>query len=137
MSDNKKELSAAQQKEIMEKLQVRFEKNMKRHAGLEWVQVKAKLEAQPGKLWSLNEMEASGGEPDVIGQDGKTGEFIFADCSAETRKGAGTYATTGKRWIPERKPNRATAPWMWQRPWGSNSCRRRNTANCKSWGSSI
>ncbi len=87
MSDEKKELTAAQREEINGKLKARFEKNMGRHAGLEWSKVQAKLEAQPEKLWSLNEMENSGGEPDVIGYDEKAGEFMFADCSAETPEG--------------------------------------------------
>ncbi|NPV39981.1 MAG: DUF4256 domain-containing protein [Anaerolineae bacterium] len=87
MSSEKKELSTTKREQILGKLKARFEKNMKRHAGLEWRKVQARLEAQPEKLWSLNEMEASGGEPDVIGFDGQTGETMFADCSAETPEG--------------------------------------------------
>jgi hypothetical protein len=68
-------------------LQARFEKNMNRHQGLEWAKVQAKLEANAEKLWSLNEMERTGGEPDVVGHDKKTGEYIFGDCSAESPKG--------------------------------------------------
>jgi len=77
-------LSKKQHEEILRTLKARFEKNMKRHAGLEWVQVQTKLEP---KLWSLNEMERTGGEPDVVGHDKKTGEYIFYDCSAESPKG--------------------------------------------------
>src|SRR4051794_23225945 len=82
----KKQLSAKQQQELLSGLKGRFEKNMSRHKGLEWAKVQAKLEASAEKLWSLNEMEKSGGEPDVVGQDKKTGEYIFNDCSAESPK---------------------------------------------------
>ena len=83
----KKELSAAQRAELLGVLQGRFEKNLKRHAGLMWAKVKARLEAAPGKLWSLHEMERTGGEPDVVGQDKKTGEFLFVDCAAQSPAG--------------------------------------------------
>ena len=82
-----KELSAEQREELLRTLKVRFEKNMNRHEGLEWAKVKAKLDATTGKLWSLNEMERTGGEPDVVGHDKKTGEYIFYDCSEESPKG--------------------------------------------------
>lgn len=83
---NKKELSPKQRDELLSVLKARFEKNMNRHKGLEWANVQAKLDAPDGreKLWSLNEMERTGGEPDVIGYDKKTGEYIFYDCSAES-----------------------------------------------------
>jgi Protein of unknown function (DUF4256) len=84
---NKKELSPAQRKELLSALKARFEKNMNRHKDLEWAKVQAKLEASSGKLWSLNEMERTDGEPDVVGFDKKTGEYIFYDCSAESPKG--------------------------------------------------
>ncbi len=84
---SKPKLPAKQREELLRALKARFEKNMYRHKGLEWADVQAKLEANPNKLWSLNEMEKTGGEPDVIGQDNKTGEYIFYDCSAETPKG--------------------------------------------------
>src|SRR5579863_1846702 len=83
----KKGFSAKQSEELLRALQARFEKNMNRHAGLEWAKVKARLEANPEKLWSLGEMERTGGEPDVFGHDKKTGEYIFFDCSAESPKG--------------------------------------------------
>jgi len=83
----KKKLSSEQQKELLKTLQTRFDKNMKRHKGIEWSKVQARLEANPDKLWSLNAMEETGGEPDVVGQDKKTGEYIFYDCSAESPNG--------------------------------------------------
>ncbi|MFP2907100.1 DUF4256 domain-containing protein [Pyxidicoccus sp. 3LFB2] len=84
---NKTKLSAEQRDELLGVLKARFEKNMKRHKGLEWAKVQARLEANPGKLWSLSEMERTGGEPDVVGYDKKTGEVTFYDCSAESPKG--------------------------------------------------
>jgi hypothetical protein len=82
-----KDLSAKQREELLRALKARFEKNMNRHKGLDWAQVQARLEANAEKLWSLNEMESTGGEPDVVGHDKKTGEYIFYDCSAESPKG--------------------------------------------------
>src|SRR5574341_1917884 len=87
INNNKKELSPEQCEELLRALKARFEKNMNRHKGLEWAKVLARLEAHPEKLWSLNEMETTGGEPDVVGHDKKTGEYIFYDCSAESPKG--------------------------------------------------
>jgi len=83
----KKELSPKQREELLNTLKTRFEKNMNRHKGLAWAKVQAKLKAHTEKLWSLNEMESTGGEPDVVGYDKKTGEYIFYDCSAESPKG--------------------------------------------------
>jgi hypothetical protein len=80
-------LTTEQQSELIGLLKARFEQNMNRHQGLAWAKVQAKLEAQTEKLWSLGEMERTGGEPDVVGQDAKTGEYIFCDCSAESPKG--------------------------------------------------
>src|SRR5205807_8274516 len=85
-NSNKKELSPEQREELLRALKARFEKNMNRHKGLQWAKVQAKLEAQTEKLWSLNEMERTGGEPDVVGFDKKTGEYIFYDCSGESPK---------------------------------------------------
>ncbi len=82
----KKELSPEQREELLKALKARFEKNINRHDGLEWANVKAKLEANSEKLWSLSEMERTGGEPDVVGHDKKAGEYIFYDCSAESPK---------------------------------------------------
>lgn len=80
-------LSKQQREEILIALKTRFEKNMNRHQGLEWADLQAKLEANAEKLWSLNEMERTGGEPDVVGHDKKRGGYIFYDCSAESPKG--------------------------------------------------
>src|SRR5437667_4716264 len=87
IKSNKKELSPEQREELLRALKARFEKNMDRHKGPEWAKVQAKLEANAEKLWSLHEMERSGGEPDVVGHDKKAGEYIFYDCSAESPKG--------------------------------------------------
>src|SRR5438045_7930390 len=87
MKSNQKELSAKQREELLRALKDRFEKNMNRHKGLAWAKVQARLEANAEKLWSLNEMERTGGEPDVVGQDKRTGEYVFYDCSAESPKG--------------------------------------------------
>ena len=86
IKSNKKKLSSEQLEELLKALKTRFEKNMKRHKGLEWTAIQAKLQANAEKLWSLNAMEETGGEPDVIGHDKKTGEYIFYDCSAESPK---------------------------------------------------
>jgi len=85
--NNKKKLSADERYELVNTLKARFEKNMNRHKGLDWTKVQTKLEADAKKLWSLYEMERTGGEPDVVGYDKKTGEYIFYDCSAESPKG--------------------------------------------------
>jgi hypothetical protein len=85
-SKSKKGLSSQQRAELLGALQARFEKNMDRHKGLAWAEVQAKLEANAEKLWSLNEMERTGGEPDVVGHDKKTGEYIFYECSPESPK---------------------------------------------------
>lgn len=83
----KKELSPKQREELLTVLKARFEKNLSRHKGLEWAKVQARLEANPEKIWSLKEMERTGGGPDVVGHDKKTGEYVFYDCSAESPKG--------------------------------------------------
>ncbi|MFC1996584.1 DUF4256 domain-containing protein [Chloroflexota bacterium] len=85
--NHKKELSPEQHGELLSALKARFEKNINRHQGFEWAKVQAKLEANPEKIWSLHEMEVTGGEPDVVGHDKTTGEYIFYDCSAESPKG--------------------------------------------------
>ncbi len=89
MNTKKKELSPETREELLSTLKTRFEKNMNRHKGLEWAKIQAKLDQQVGgeKLWSLNEMERTGGEPDVVGLDEQTGEYLFYDCSAESPKG--------------------------------------------------
>ena len=102
----KNELKLAQREALLRALKARFEKNMNRHKGLEWAQVQAKLEANTEKLWSLNEMERTGGEPDVVGHDKKTGEYIFYDCSAESPKGRRSvcYDREGQEARKEHKP---------------------------------
>jgi hypothetical protein len=99
ITSNKKELSPEQRENLLRALKARFEKNMNRHKGLEWAKVQAKLEANAEKRWSLNEMETTGGEPDVVGHDKKTDEYIFYDCSAETPKGRrnGCYDREGQK----------------------------------------
>ncbi|OOZ76917.1 hypothetical protein BHL35_24040 [Bacillus cereus] len=87
MTVNKNELSVEQREELIKVLQARFEKNMNRHEGLEWAKVEAKIEANAEKLWSLNEMEVTGGEPDVVGYDKEKDEYTFYDCSKESPKG--------------------------------------------------
>ncbi|MBX3241457.1 MAG: DUF4256 domain-containing protein [Chitinophagaceae bacterium] len=87
MKSNKKKLPVSQAEELIGILKARFEKNKTRHKGIDWARVEAKLQSNPGKLWSLNEMEITGGEPDVVGENKKAGEYIFYDCSAETPKG--------------------------------------------------
>ena len=87
MNSSKKTLSAEAREQLLEALQARFQKNMNRHPSLEWAGVQARLEAHPDKLWSLYEMERTGGEPDVVGRDERTGECIFYDCSAESPRG--------------------------------------------------
>src|SRR5262250_2615513 len=98
INSNKKELSPEQRKEVLRALKARFEKNVNRHKGLEWEKVQAKLEANTEKLWSLNEMERSGGEPDVVSHDKKTGEYFFYDCSAESPKGRRSLCYDREAW---------------------------------------
>jgi hypothetical protein len=87
VKNSKMALAPADREKLLNTLKSRFEKNMKRHSGIEWSKVLEKLDGDPAKLFTLNEMEATGGEPDVVGYDKKTGEFIFYDCSPETPKG--------------------------------------------------
>jgi len=105
--ETKKKLSQEQGEELLRALKARFEKNLNRHKGLEWAKVQAKLEASPEKLWSLNEMERTGGEPDVVGYDKKTGEYICYDCSAESPKGRRSVCYDREGWEarkPETRP---------------------------------
>jgi hypothetical protein len=104
-STGKKALSPTQREELLRALKARFDKNMNRHKGLEWATVQAKLQANTEKLWSLNEMERTGGEPDVVGQDKKTGEYIFYDCSAESPKGRRSFCYDGEA-LESRKENK-------------------------------
>jgi hypothetical protein len=105
INSNKKKLSSGQSEELLRALKARFEKNMNRHKGLEWPKVQAKLEANTEKLWSLEEMERTGGEPDVVGHEKKTGEYIFYDCSAESPKGRRSLCYDGEA-LESRKENK-------------------------------
>src|SRR5437762_12627937 len=110
-------LPKKQREELLTVLKARFEGNMSRHKGLEWAQVQSKLEANTGKLWSLNEMERTSGEPDVVGQDKQTGEYIFFDCSAESPNGRRSVCSTVKARNPGKNINRKITLLIWQRPW--------------------
>ncbi len=94
--ENIKVVSPAQQQELLKILKVRFEKNMQRHKGLVWANLQNRLEGNSQKMWSINEMERTGGEPDVVGQDSATGEYIFFDCSAESPKGRRSICYDGE-----------------------------------------
>src|SRR5437879_8280332 len=96
INNNKKDSSPEQREQLLRALKDRFKKNLNRHKGLEWTKVQAKLEANTEKLWSLNEMEKTGGEPDVVGHDKKTGEYFFYDCSAESPKGRRSVCYDGE-----------------------------------------
>ena len=98
MNSMKNELLPADREELLNELKTRFEENMNRHKGLEWAKVQAKLEADAEKLWSLSEMERTGGEPDVVGFDKKTSRFIFYDCSAESPKGRRSLCYDREAW---------------------------------------
>jgi hypothetical protein len=91
LKSNKKMLSSKQREELLAALKARFEKNLSRHEGLVWAKIQTKLEANAEKLWALYEMERTGGEPDVVGHDKKTGEYVFYDCSAESPKGRTSF----------------------------------------------
>lgn len=101
---NKKKLLLEQTEELLNTLKARFEKNMKRHKDVDWIKVQKKLDSNPDKLWSLNQMERTGGEPDVISYDKKAGEYIFYDCSAESPKGRRSLCYDGKA-LESRKEN--------------------------------
>src|SRR5579859_6255369 len=107
MNSNKKDLPPKQREDLLKILQARFEKNMDRHQGLEWATIQAKLEANADKLWSVSEMERTGGEPDVVGHDKKTGEYIFYDCSAESPKGRRSLCYDPEA-LESRKENKPT-----------------------------
>jgi hypothetical protein len=94
----KKQLSPKQREELLKALKARFEKNLNGHKGLEWAKVQSRLEAHPEKLWSLNEMERTGGEPDVVGQDKKSGEYVFYDCSVESPGGRRSVCYDREGW---------------------------------------
>src|SRR6476469_9616954 len=93
-----KKLSKTEREELLSTLKTRFQKNMKRHKGVQWEKIQARLEASEDKLWSLSQMEETGGEPDVVGQDGKSGEYIFYDCSTESPKGRRSLCYDREAW---------------------------------------
>lgn len=97
-AEAKKDLSPTQREELLKTLKARFEKHVKRHQGLEWAKVQARLEANPDKLWSLHEMEKTGGEPDVVGHDKKTGEYVYFDCSPESPEGRRSVCYDREGW---------------------------------------
>ncbi len=101
----KKELPAKEREELLKILKDRFDKNMNRHKGLEWAKIQSKLESNPGKLWALNEMENTGGEPDVIAIDKNSGEFVFYDCSAESPSGRRSFCYDAEA-LAARKENK-------------------------------
>ncbi|MBI3415736.1 MAG: DUF4256 domain-containing protein [Verrucomicrobia bacterium] len=103
--ETKRALSPEQREELLRALKARFDKNMNRHKGLDWAKVQARLEGNPEKLWSLQEMERTGGEPDVVGQDKKSGEYVFYDCSAESPKGR-TSVCYDREGLESRKEHR-------------------------------
>src|SRR6202790_4775177 len=105
----KKEFSTKHREELLNTLKARFEKNTNRHKGLEWPKVQAKLEGKTEKLWSLNEMERTGGEPDVVGFDKKTGEYIFYDCSPESPKGRRSLCYDRAAWESRKEHKPATS----------------------------
>src|SRR5215831_14965071 len=117
INSNKKDLSPEQRQELLGTLKARFEKNLSRHKGLEWANVQARLEANPEKLWSLNEMERTGGEPDVVGHDKKTGEYIFWDCSAESPKGRRSVCYDREGWLSRKEARPKTTAMVWLTKW--------------------
>jgi hypothetical protein len=112
-------MKAQEREDLLHVLEARFEKNMHRHRGVAWSDVRAKLEGNPPALRSLYEMESTGGEPDVVGHDKETNHYTFCDCSAESQQGEGVFATTVKRLSPGRNTNRRTAQLKWLRRWAS------------------
>lgn len=113
----KKELSAKQNEELLYTLKIRYGKNMNRHKGIEWAKIEAKLEADTEKLWSLHEMEITGGEPDIVGHDKKTGEYIFSIVHRKALKAAEVFVTTMKRWKQGKKTSLQAALLVWQLTW--------------------
>jgi hypothetical protein len=118
----KKDLTPEQREELLRTLNTRFEKNINRHKGLEWTKVQTKLETNTEKLWSLNEMERTGGEPDVVGHDKKTDEYIFYDCSVESPKGRRnvSYDREGQEEREKRGCIRKVTLLIWQLSWALN-----------------
>ena len=103
MINTRKELSSKQREELFKALKARFEKNVNRHKGVDWAKVQTRLEANPEKLWSLNQMESTGGEPDVVAHDKKTGEYVFFDCSPETPKDRVSVCYDREGWLSRKE----------------------------------
>jgi hypothetical protein len=114
---NKKELSPAQREDLLNTLKARFEKNRNLHKGIEWAAVQAKLEGNQEKLWSLNEMEITGGEPDVVSYDKKQTSTLSMTVQRRVRKAAEVFVTTGKHWRQEKNLNQPTTPLIWLLKW--------------------
>ena len=117
MQNEQRELSSEQREKILTTLKARFEKNMNRHEGLEWANVQAKLETNAEKLWSLNEMEITGGEPDVINYDKKADVYIFYDCSEQSPKAAEVFVMIERHWSQGKSINRKITLWIWLQTW--------------------
>ena len=114
----KKVLAKEDQERLLQTLKERFEQNMERHKGLTWDSVQARLEVNPAGLWSLHEMERTGGEPDVVGVDEQTGGYIFVDCAKETPSGRTNLCYDDEALESRRRTNPQAARWAWLRPWG-------------------
>ena len=110
-------LQRGRREELLRTLKARFEEHLNRHKGLEWAKVQARLEANAEKLWSLNEMERTGGEPDVVGHDKKTGEYTLLIVHRKVLKAAPVFVTTVKGWIRGKNLNRKILPLIWRSPW--------------------
>jgi hypothetical protein len=121
MTSNKEGLLAKQREELLNGLKARFEKNMSRHAGLDWADVQARLVARPEKVWSLYEMERTGGEPDWLVMISKRANTFSMIVPPKARKGAAAFVTTAQRWRPGKKTNPKIALLIWLRPWGLSS----------------
>lgn len=119
--NNNRQISAEQSDELFKTLKARFEKNANRHKGLEWAKVQARLVANADKLWSLHEMERTGGEPDVVGHDKKSGAYLFMDCSKESPKGRRSVCYDREGLESRKRLGRRIRPSTWQTKWASNS----------------
>ena len=119
MNEVKRELLPEQREELLAALKERFHKHMERHEGVTWDDVQARLESHAEKLWSLYEMERTGGEPDVVGVDEQTGEYTSSTVHRRARRDAGACATTRRHGNHARRTNRRPARWRWRRTWAS------------------
>jgi hypothetical protein len=136
-NDNRNKLFTDQTEELLRTLKTRFAKNMTRHEGLEWTKVQARLEAHAAKLWSLSEMERTGGEPDVVGKDEKTGEYIFLIALRRVLSPEEVFVTIAKQWSHGKNINRKIMQSTWPSTWVLSFYPKNNTVSCKNWGISI